>query len=91
MRSRYCAYSRRDVPYLLKSWASETRPLILTLDPGQTWTGLTIEHHKVTGPTSATVRFIANWRNGLQSGHLTETSRFRREGPGWVYVDGTLV
>lgn len=89
MRSRYCAFSRGNVPYLLKSWAAETRPLILNLDPTQAWTGLTIDRHDLTGPDTAYVRFTATWRKGTQTGRLTETSRFRRQGPGWVYIDGT--
>ncbi len=40
MRSRYSAFRRGDVAYLLKSRAAETRPLSLSLDPGQEWTGL---------------------------------------------------
>lgn len=88
MRSRYCAFSRGNMPYLLKSWAAETRPLTLALDPAQMWTGLTIDRHEVTGPDTARVRFTATWRKGIQTGRLTETSRFRREGEGWVYIDG---
>lgn len=87
MRSRYCAFSRGHVPYLQKSWAVETRPLILTLDPAQAWTGLTIEHHEVTGPDTARVRFTAMWRKGTLTGRMTETSRFRREGENWVGTD----
>lgn len=90
MRSRYSAFRRRDIAYLLKSWAAETRPLSLELDFGQEWTGLTIEKHETTGPDSAIVRFTAKWRNGNRKGRLTETSRFRREGRGWVYV-GAIV
>jgi SEC-C motif-containing protein len=89
MRSRYCAFSRGLVPYLYRSWAAETRPVILTLDTAQTWTGLTIDRHEVTGPDTARVRFTATWRRGTKTGRLRETSRFRRDGAGWVYIDGT--
>lgn len=88
MRSRYCAFSRGDAAYLQKSWAAETRPLMLTLDPAQVWTGLTIDRVEVTGPDTACVRFTATWREGARTGRQTETSRFRREGEGWVYIDG---
>lgn len=88
MRSRYCAFSRGNVPYLQKSWASETRPLLLILDPAQVWTGLTIDHHEATGPDTARVRFTATWLKGTRTGRQTETSRFRRDGAGWVYIDG---
>lgn len=90
MRSRYCAFSRGNAPYLYKSWAAETRPLTVTLDTAQAWTGLTIDRHEITGPDTARVRFTATWRKGTQTGRLTETSRFRREGAGWVYIDGML-
>ena len=90
MRSRYCAYVRGDAAYLLKSWAPETRPLVLNLDPAQEWTGLTIERHDIIGPDQEVVRFTATWRKGKTKGRLTETSRFRREGAGWVYIDGEM-
>ncbi|MBO6838698.1 MAG: hypothetical protein JJ878_14965 [Alphaproteobacteria bacterium] len=90
MRSRYAAYCRGNVAYLIKSWASETRPPSLSLDASQVWTGLTIHRHEMTGPDTATVRFTARWRQGKKAGRLTETSRFRREGPGWLYVDGDV-
>jgi len=88
MRSRYSAFKRGDTAYLLKSWAAETRPLTLSLDPAQEWMGLKIEKHEITGPDTAIVRFTAKWRLGKQKGRMTETSRFRRQGQGWVYVDG---
>ncbi|WP_339947476.1 YchJ family metal-binding protein [uncultured Albimonas sp.] len=88
MRSRYCAFSRGDEAYLRRSWAVETRPSTLALDPAQVWTGLAILRREATGPDTAQVRFTATWRKGSRKGRLTETSRFRREGPGWVYVDG---
>ncbi|MGB0683336.1 MAG: YchJ family protein [Magnetovibrionaceae bacterium] len=90
MRSRYSAFCRGNTSYLLKSWASETRPLVLDLDPDQVWTGLSVERTETTGPDSAIVRFSAQWRKGGTSGLLQETSRFRREGEGWVYIDGTV-
>tara|TARA_R110002126_G_scaffold232452_1_gene376872 strand:- start:527 stop:835 length:309 start_codon:yes stop_codon:yes gene_type:complete len=89
MRSRYCAFARGNAAYLQKSWAAETRPLILDLDPAQVWTGLVIERFESTGPDTATVRFTATWRNGTHTGRVRETSRFRREGADWVYIDGT--
>ncbi|WP_292882424.1 YchJ family metal-binding protein [Nisaea sp.] len=90
MRARYAAFARGNTAYLQKSWAAETRPLALTLDPAQVWTGLKIERHEATGPDTAIVRFTATWRMGPQTGRMTETSRFRREGAGWVYIDGAV-
>ena len=88
MRSRYSAFRRGNVAYLLKSWAVESRPASLSLDPTREWTGLTIERHEKTGPETAIVQFTATWRQGTENGRQAETSRFRREGPGWVYIDG---
>lgn len=90
MRSRYSAFCRSDAAYLLKTWAVESRPMSLSLDPTQEWTGLNIKRHEVTGPDTATVRFIATWQQGSKKGRVAETSRFRREGQGWVYIDGDL-
>jgi SEC-C motif-containing protein len=90
MRSRYTAFRRGDAAYLQRSWAPETRPPAVSLDPAQEWTGLKIHRHKVTGPDTATVRFTATWRTASRTGRLRETSRFRREGEGWVYVDGMV-
>lgn len=90
MRSRYSAFRRGDAAYLLKSWAVETRPTSLSLDADQEWTGLRVERHEVTGTDTAIVQFTATWLKGTKKGQLAETSRFRREGRGWVYIDGAL-
>ncbi|MEO1276891.1 MAG: YchJ family metal-binding protein, partial [Pseudomonadota bacterium] len=58
------------------------------IDPAQVWTGLEIASHEVTGPDTATVSFTARWKQNGRKGRLTETSRFRRDGAGWLYVDG---
>lgn len=88
MRSRYSAFRRGNRAYLLKSWAAETRPLTLAIDPAQRWTGLTIHAHKTIGPEAAAVRFTARWEVAGRKGKMSETSRFRRQGEGWVYIDG---
>ncbi|MEM9762568.1 MAG: YchJ family metal-binding protein [Pseudomonadota bacterium] len=88
MRARYTAYARGDAAYLTRSWAPETRPARIGIDPAQVWTGLEIASHEVTGPDTATVRFTARWKQNGRKGRLTETSRFRRDGAGWLYVDG---
>lgn len=90
MRSRYTAFCRGDKAYLLKSWAVESRPVSLSLDAEQQWIGLEIKRHEVTGPDTAAVEFTATWQKGAQKGQMIETSRFRREGEGWVYIDGAL-
>ncbi|MFC4505476.1 MULTISPECIES: YchJ family protein [Streptomyces] len=88
MRSRYCAFVKGDVGYLLRTWHPRTRPGRLDLDPGMRWTGLEILG---TGDGSAfhttgTVEFRASFRGGS----LHERSRFERVDGAWVYVDGDI-
>ena len=90
MRARYSAYAKSNEAFLLRSWAPETRPNSLGLDPRQIWTKLDIKGHKITGPDTAIVHFKAHWRVGDRSGTITEKSRFRRDGSDWVYVDGDV-
>lgn len=88
MRARYSAFARDRVDFLLSSWAPETRPATLSLEPGQEWIGLTVERATQDGPDRATVRFTARYRHGGREGALRETSRFRKEGGRWFYIDG---
>ncbi|MFI7018084.1 YchJ family protein [Streptomyces sp. NPDC050164] len=86
MRSRYCAFVKRDVAYLLRTWHPRTRPGTLELDPRMRWTGLEIlETSDGTAfHTTGTVEFRASYRGGS----LHERSRFERVDGAWVYVDG---
>ena len=83
MRSRYSAYAKALVPYLLRTWDATTRPAELELDPAVSWVGLEVlatsdgGEHDETG----TVEFVG--------GALHEVSRFRRSAGDWVYLDGT--
>ena len=90
MRARYSAFARRNADFLLTSWAPETRPASLELSPFQEWTGLTVGAAEALGPDAARVRFVARYREGGRAGVLRETSRFRREGGRWFYVDGAV-
>ncbi|MFG2027948.1 YchJ family protein [Streptomyces sp. NPDC048825] len=89
MRSRYCAFVRRDEAYLLRTWHPRTRPARVEFDPGMRWTGLEILG---TGEGSAfhstgTVTFRASYAGGS----LHERSRFERVDGAWVYVDGEFL
>jgi SEC-C motif-containing protein len=91
MRSRYSAYVRGDVDYLLATWHPDTRPAALDLgDVAQTrWLGLEVKRHAMTGADSAIVEFVARYRvGGAPAVRLHEVSRFVREGGRWYYVDG---
>jgi SEC-C motif-containing protein len=92
MRSRYSAFVRGDVPYLLATWHSSQRPAELTLEAGGKWLGLEIKQHSVTGADTAEVEFVARFRVGGKAVRQHERSRFVREpaadGDRWFYVDG---
>ena len=93
MRSRYSAYAMGHRDYLLRSWHASMRPSEFVLDdlPASrtTWLGLSVKHHRTTGPDSAEVEFIARYRVGGGSAvRLHERSRFRREQGHWFYLDG---
>ncbi|MEU9958230.1 YchJ family metal-binding protein [Streptomyces sp. NPDC050982] len=88
MRSRYCAFVKRDEAYLLRTWHPRTRPTRVEFDPGMRWTGLEI---LATGEgtafhTTGTVTFRASYTGGS----LHERSRFERVDGAWVYVDGDI-
>lgn len=89
MRSRYSAYVRGDVDYLLASWHASTRPESLELEPATRWLGLEVKRHALTGADTATVEFVARYRlGGAPAVRLHEISRFVREDGRWYYIDG---
>jgi SEC-C motif domain protein len=92
MRSRYSAFIEGRREYLLWTWAEETRPETLNLDPGQRWLGLTIRATSAGGVADEVgeVEFVARSRVGGRGQRLHERSRFRRVNGLWVYVDGTF-
>jgi SEC-C motif-containing protein len=91
MRSRYSAFVRGDVPYLLATWHSSQRPGELSLEAGAQWLGLQIKHHRMTGTDSAEVEFVARFRVGGKAIRQHERSRFVREEGRWFYVDGDVL
>ncbi|WP_213602095.1 YchJ family protein [Pseudoxanthomonas japonensis] len=93
MRSRYSAYVLGDAGYLRATWHADTRPGELGLDaPGEpktTWLGLTVKAHRVTGPDTAEVEFVARYRiDGGRAVRMQERSRFLRLDGRWYYHDG---
>ena len=91
MRSRYSAFVRDDVPYLLATWHASRRPEALTLEAGAKWLGLDIRQHRMTGEHCAEVEFVARFRVGGRAVRQHERSRFVREGGRWYYVDGDVL
>ena len=91
MRSRYSAFVRGDVPYLLTTWHASKRPAKLELEAGTQWLGLDIKQHHTTGDDSAEVEFVARFRVGGKAVRQHERSRFVREDGCWFYVDGDVL
>lgn len=94
MRSRYCAYTRRDEAYLLRTWHPATRPdrLDLAQDDGLRWPGLKIAKRSAGGANDShgTVEFVARFKRGGKAGRMREISRFVREDGSWYYLDGEM-
>jgi SEC-C motif-containing protein len=90
MRSRYSAFVRGDVRYLLASWHPDTCPDSLELDPDQRWTSLEIVRRDRGGPLDSRgeVEFRARFRRNGVRGEQHERSRFVRLGRSWLYLDG---
>lgn len=89
MRSRYCAFVRRDEAYLLRTWHPRTRPARVEFDPGMRWTGL-----EILGTTDGSAfhtRGTVTFRASFRGGSLHERSRFERVDGAWVYVDGDML
>ena len=91
MRSRYSAFVRGDVPYLLGTWHSNQRPADLTLEPGAKWLGLEIKQCLSTDEHKAEVEFVARFRLGGKAVRQHERSRFVREDGRWFYVEGDVL
>ena len=91
MRSRYSAFALGLSDYLLNSWHPSTRPATLVLEADVKWLGLRVESHQMTGANSATVAFVARWRQGGGSAQrLVERSRFQRDDGRWFYLDAQV-
>lgn len=89
MRSRYSAYTLGLEPYLLQTWAAETRPAALGLaeQPQPKWLGLEVLHAEENGDT-AVVEFVARCKIGGRAERMQERSRFVRRNGRWYYLDG---
>ena len=92
MRSRDTAYVFHDFAYLRKTWAPETRPEHIALNPTRGWLGLRIK--RVEGGQSkdddGIVEFVARSKTGSRAERHVECSRFRRIDDTWVYVSGDI-
>ena len=97
MRSRYAAYARGQVPYLVATLHPDQRAALdrkgLQRSATKTrWIGLEI---RATDGGSmleqvGTVEFVARYEEGGRAGALHERSRFVRHDGAWMYVDGVF-
>ena len=86
MRARYSAFVVGYSAYIYDTWAEETRPQDLDINPdSEPYTNLKILHSS-GGPfdTVGTVSFAATHADGIQR----ELSTFERRAGRWVYVRG---
>ena len=94
LRSRYTAFVRERADHLLATWHPAHRPATLDFEPGVKWLGLEVRRHRVTGPDTAEVEFVARQRIAGRAVRLHENSRFVRDlvqgVPRWLYLDGDL-
>lgn len=89
MRARYTAFVRGNGDFVSDTWAPETRPADLRVDPaGEPYTGLTVLSAQRGGPFDAegVVEFAAHYPGGV----MRERSTFKRHAGRWVYVSGVL-
>ena len=91
MRSRYTAYVLGLEDYLLKTWATETRPTALNLsdDTATKWLGLQVKRAENITENTATVEFVARYKIGGKAERLNEISQFVRVDSCWYYLVGT--
>ncbi|WP_448874106.1 YchJ family protein [Desulfobulbus propionicus] len=93
MRSRYTAYIRAAVPYLLATWHSSTRPETIDVESIPHWCGLEIlkteqgQDHDSEGLVEFRATALAAERLIV----LRERSRFVREQGMWRYLDGEFL
>ncbi len=94
MRSRYTAYQRGDVSWLVESWHKSQRSpgleeLISANLPATQWLGLNVISHDYNNDSNeAFVTFFARYCEKNQTSAIYERSRFIREEQHWYYVDG---
>lgn len=94
MRSRYTAFTRADIPYIMKSMSS---PALDSFDPISfqkwiqhlQWEGLQIIDTPEPTPTEGIVEFVASYRRSDgDTFEMHERSIFEKVDDRWYYVDG---
>lgn len=94
MRSRYCAYIKSNITYLLKTWHPDTRPARSTLKNLDQidWLGLKImacEAGQINDETG-TVEFVATCSQQGRLNQFHEVSHFVKSRGRWFYLEGEI-
>lgn len=93
MRSRFTAYARRDVDYLLASWDAGKWPKSIDFSKETAqWQRLTIVGTKKGGAqdSKGIVEFKAFYNQDGEDCFMHEISRFVKSGSQWLYLDGII-
>jgi SEC-C motif-containing protein len=92
MRSRYTAFAKGDIAYLLKTWHPSTRPSSIDPETIPEWCGLQIVRSEKGNENDAlgVVEFKASAMPQGRLCLLHETSRFVKKDGQWLYVDGDI-
>jgi len=88
MRSRYTAYTLGASEHILRTWAPETRPREVYIDPARRWLGLKVKRREqgTPGDETGVVEFVARSKVGGKADRAHEVSEFRFDGDMWLYV-----
>ncbi len=89
MRSRYSAYVKEDIDYLLNTWSPAQRPSPDSLITKNTqWVGLQIISEKQLNEYEAEVMFEASYISNNQLCRIQENSLFQLVRGKWLYHSG---
>ncbi|MFB5172394.1 YchJ family protein [Erwinia amylovora] len=96
MRSRYSAYVKQDLHYLIASWhpSCQAQNFAASLEESfatTRWLGLRVITTDVDAEQGqGYVTFFARLAENQQESFIHERSRFLREEQRWYYIDGTF-
>lgn len=93
MRSRFTAYTQRNIDYLLATWDANNRPASIDFSKETAeWQKLQIISSKKGGAkdNKGIVEFKAFYRQDGIDYFMHEISRFIKTGQNWLYLDGVI-
>ena len=95
MRSRYTAYSRGEIDYIMQTQRGKASQRFSKKEAKAwaesiVWLGLSVLHADMKTATRGTVEFIARFTADGHPEHIHEVSQFECQQGKWFYVDGNL-